>query len=137
MPNHVPSHQDQETEVVDSNQTNFTWEEPIFEAVHQPIDPNATSISVATPWFKKPIIILALAVVGLLITLIAVASLFRPSPAPLVEASPSPSPVQVTVSDPLRQEIEALQVELQEADPSKLDLPFPPVNFELQIMLPR
>lgn len=116
------------------NQTQFTFEEPLFEAPPSlPKEPDAP----LKAWYKRPqtLIILGVSTLGLLLFALYVAS--RPqqqSGNEILNLQASPSP---TALSPLEQRVNQLKTELQAADPSKQELPFPPVDMELELASPK
>lgn len=116
------------------NQTQFSYEKPLFEAPPPlPVQPDVISI----PWYKQPKYWLLFGVAVVILLLVALTLLSRPQVStqqPTEEVMASPSPTAV---GPLEARINQLRTDLQAADPSKQDLPFPPVDMKLQLSTPK
>lgn len=121
-----------DTVEIPSNQTHFAEEEPLFEESSLPVDPNAPIV----PRKKKSPLALILIGAGLIVIVILfliVIMLLMPVQMLPTKAKPSPTPTVKKDVSALEQRINELDVDLKQADPSKLDLPFPPVNMELEL----
>lgn len=116
---------------VNLDQTTFQHEEPLFE---QPVDPRdaSTQTKKAKKFNLKTIGIIATVV--LFFALIVVVFLVKPKPQQqAVDATPTPTPSQNQAISPLDQLFNELDTTLQEADPTKNILSFPPLSDELFI----
>lgn len=117
-----------------SNQTQFTFEEPLFEAPPEvPTEPTAPQ----PPWYKRPRNLILGGGAVFLLLIVSLTMLSRPvvqQQLTDLTASPTPTPA---ARGPYDQRLQELQTELQAADPTRQDLPFPPVNMELQLASPR
>lgn len=118
---------------VDTNQTTFSWEEPLFEQTAAVSDPVAATAVPRKPWYTKPLVLVIGGLSLLLVILLALVLILRPAPPQFVLPEPSASPFVSTVSDPLKLRIQQLKLELEEADPTKQDLPYPPIDPTLKL----
>jgi hypothetical protein len=117
------------TDTID--QTNFANQEPIYE---EPADYDEIRKSLS--FFKtkkgKMISILA-ALFGFFLSLIIILFfVFNKKPLDLVEKEKEPSQ-EIIQLDPLRTRIKVLADDLDQADPTKQELPFPPVDLSIRI----
>jgi hypothetical protein len=121
-------------ESVDSNQTFFSSEEPLFEKNALPVDPAMASATGPTPRKKPPILFLALGALGVVMVIVIVAAVMLPQPVrQQLMAQPSPTPVSTAELNDQQRRIQELQGDLRLADPTQLDLPFPQVRMGLTI----
>lgn len=119
----------------DTHQTQFTWEEPLFEETRgpAPIVAEPTVDLPKKPWYKKPLV-LALGFFMIVMTLLVISMMMTPPPQEDVMApEASAEPIVSLVSDPLKLKIVQLKAELRAADPTNQELPFPPVSKILQL----
>ena len=117
-----------------TNQTQFSQEEPLFQAPSVPIDPNLDPLAetLGTKKSKMPLIIGGALFVFVL--LIGVLVLMRQKPVLEVVAEPTPIPSPVLAADdPLKLRVKNLQMELDEADPTSQTLVFPPIDMALTL----
>lgn len=118
------------------NQTQFAFEEPIYEdrnvemPVEKPVENDPTEKKEVKRKQKA-----FLAIVILLIFVSALIILITNGKETVEEAVVNdPEKIEEELS-PLMIRIEKLRVELEEADPTKQDLVFPPVDMELRLDL--
>lgn len=119
------------------DQTNFGSEEPLLEPVLK-VEPEKPQTKAAPkkPKLskkKKGLIIIAVGVVLLLLFIPVSLLILNQTDGNGVtapEVSPSPQ-ASVTQEDELTERLKDLKLELQEADPTVNDLPFPQVDMEL------
>jgi hypothetical protein len=118
------------------NQTQFSLEEPIFEDTEMYAGENEEEIAkiqeVIQKRKKKTFIILGVVALALTLLILMIVYLYNnneilsdPDEEELVEVIPE--------SDPIIERINAARLELEAADPTKQDLVFPPVNFQLRL----
>lgn len=120
---------------VTTDQTAFTFSEPLFES--PPSLPQAPPEPGHKPWYLQP---KALVVIGLLLftAVIMALTLMLQSSQSLVETSPSPSPSALPRQlTQLEQRISEARIQLQAADPTKQEFPFPPVDMGITVAVPR
>ncbi len=114
------------------NQTQFSFEEPIFEEKSVYIDEKPVDEQTEKPKSKKKIVVIAVVgIVLILVSLIVVVAGMRKGPSEVSEEEP-----EVIVAKelgPLQKRIEDARELLDLADPSKQDLAFPPVNMGLRL----
>ncbi len=122
------------------NQTSFGLENPIFEQppVHQ-LKPVA-EVQSAQPQpsgpvsHKKKLILIGSGVTLVLVLLVVALLLVSRQPDGTLPDNFFFSPVEVdTTPTALEQRVEALKQELMEADPTKRDYPFPPVDMNIRL----
>ncbi|MBP7740833.1 hypothetical protein KA089_01465 [Candidatus Woesebacteria bacterium] len=115
-----------------NNQTQFSFEEP-FE----------TDVNVEIPVTSKPVVeksqksnkkkyIIIVAVVFLLLLLVLILKL-NSRKKPVTEIEEEQQAQEVKDLGPIEQRIQNAREDLEIADPSRQDLTFPPVDFELRI----
>jgi hypothetical protein len=114
-------------QLVDTNQTEFSSVEPLFEK--PPVDP-ATLVPKPAPKSHRVLMfVIGGVVVVVLLIIVLVVLLSRRQMLPTLLPQPTPTPS--TQLDPLRQEVVNLRTELEAADPTKQELPFPPVDLDI------
>lgn len=120
----------------DHNQTQFSYEKPLFEqptsVIAEP-EVEAVVLPEKKPWYKKPKMLLMIVGAVFLVLLVSLVIILRSVPRNMQTIEPSPTPSSVSQSGPFEYKIKALQEELQNADPAKQDLTFPLVNMEIMI----
>lgn len=126
----------EEKDTTNYAQTEFTFEEPLFQkrggepSVASPMSPVAEA-----PVKKKPTLILIVALVaGLLLLVIGLLAIAAPAPTEQqrqVQASPAAS--LDPVANPLRQRLNTLDDQLKQADPARPPLTFPPVEMVIEL----
>lgn len=121
--------------VADSNQTSFTWEEPLFEAAPVVSRPQVEVVA-PQPWYKKPVIVGGLITLVLLLLLLLLLVSSRRTTQQRPANLTFPAATIVPTESPMQKKIRELRSGLQAADPSVQTLPFPPVDLELQLTPP-
>lgn len=120
-------------EQVPINQTQFSFEEPIFEdtAVYAEEKP----VEDAAPKPKKSKKIVVIAIVGGIVLILGLLILIIVSMRNGVEEIVETEPEVIVPQElsPLQKRIEDARELLELADPSKQDLAFPPVNMEIRL----
>jgi hypothetical protein len=129
----LPDDQYPEPEIKSGDQTRFSAEKPLFESSAYPSQPAAVTAPPSTRWYQKPLVLVAMAFAALMLLLVVLLIMLKPAKLMIEEPLPSSSPVISPVTDPLREKILQLRKELESADPSRQELPFPPVNLELRL----
>lgn len=120
-------------EILTADQTQFSTEEPLYEAVSLPSKPEEEHAAATKPGklSKQQLLLIGVAVTaGIVLLLVLLASAMRP-PVMTEELKPTPS-VEPINSDPMSQRISNLKKQVQAADPSLDKLPLPPVDLELR-----
>ena len=114
------------------NQTQFSFEEPIFENSAVYAEEKPVEEPTEKPQNNKKIIaIVVIGVVLILIAIIVVISSMRNKTVEVVEIEPEA--VVTKELGPLQKRIEDARELLDLADPSKQDLAFPPVNMGIRL----
>lgn len=114
------------------NQTQFSFEEPIFENSAVYAEEKPVEEPTEKPQNKKKIIgIAVVGVVLILIAIIAIISSMRNKTEEVIETEPEA--VVTKELGPLQKRIEDARELLDLADPSKQDLAFPPVNMGIRL----
>lgn len=122
-------------ELVTSDQTAFGSTEPLFENHTEVIDPHASPIEPNKPYWKNPLILVA-GIVALALVLLLTLLIMTITPSRRQATSePTPSPVNEMPAGPWQERTTTLQSELEAADPSQQELPFPPVKMELPLVV--
>lgn len=117
------------TEMEQQDQTLFSSTQPLFDA-----QLNVADQSEQVPSKKpKKIVVLGI-VVGLafifILVMLAILTA-KPKRAVNQESEPSPTPTADLVTDPVFDRLNQLKDDLDHADPTNRDLPFPPVNMQI------
>lgn len=131
--NTPPTDQQLDEEIVVADQTQFSAEEPLYEAVSLPTKPVADEPAIKPKGLsKQQLILIAVGLVAVLILIITLAAsmMTRPEVSKEIEPTQSTTPQQ---SDALQQRIDTLRTQVQAADPSLDALPLPPVDLELRL----
>lgn len=129
MSDRLQPSQTQDLDVL-TNQTTFAEEHPLYENDQPP-----TEVLPTAPMSKrKKMIIGGVVGVVLLVIVLAIASALLPK-RQVVQTQPTglqytPPPV---VDSALRHRVRELGINLNDADPVKVDLPFPPVGMEITL----
>ncbi len=122
------------------NQTQFAEEQPLLEAEHIPTSATPSDISREKPKhsIKKIALFGSLAFLFLILILaIAMRMTMRREGLRITELA-SPSPIaEKQVPSQLQQTLDLLHEDVEKADPSRNDLPFPPISFEIYIQKPQ
>ncbi len=114
------------------NQTQFSFEEPIFENSAVYVEEKPVEEPTEKPQNKKKIIGIAIVgIVLILISVIVLISSMRNKTEEVIETEPEA--VVTKELGPLQKRIEDARELLDLADPSKQDLAFPPVNMGIRI----
>jgi len=116
------------------DQTTFSGEQPFYQ------NPELTAAQMENlakppdkkPWFKKKKVIVA---IPLLFIFLIVALIVLMPKKPNQEKEPEPTPPPVENQDPnyMVERIRRLQKELKQADPTKTDVLFPPVDMAIEL----
>lgn len=114
-------------QLIDTNQTEFSSVEPLFE--RPPVDPKTLEVKPAPKSQKVLMAVIGAVIVVFILIIILVIVMSRREMLP--DILPEPSATPSTQLDPLRQQVHDLRAELEAADPTKQDLPFPPVNLDI------
>ena len=117
-----------------TNQTDFSGSQPMRqrpEAITTP-PPFSENDQNQRPWYKTKKVFLAV-IPGLLLLLILVVALIPRKEQLPDSMEPTPTPAVEQTNDPMLLRTQRLQAELQEADPSKTDILFPPIDMELEL----
>lgn len=112
------------------DQTAFNEVEPLRETTAVPAQP-----SVPSPPKKKNRVVFSLlfAIAVLLILLVAALLVQQQQHQSTLEATPTPQPTQApSVPSALEQQVQALEKTVENSDPARNDVPFPPVNLKLR-----
>lgn len=122
-----------------NDQTRFSLEEPLFEQMGQiPADPEPElEAKPVVPWYKRKKILM-LIIIGvtffILLILFVVAQLIRQGRLQtLVEPEESTEITQEQLSDPLLVRILAAEEELKAADPTKRELGYPTMDYQITL----
>lgn len=114
------------------NQTQFSFEEPIFENSAVYVEEKPVEEPTEKPQNKKKIIGIAIVgIVLILISVIVLISSMRNKTEEVIETEPEA--VVTKELGPLQKRIEDARELLDLADPSKQDLAFPPVNMGIRL----
>jgi hypothetical protein len=118
-----------------ADQTSFSAEEPLYENVSVPQDPQQKEVVTesSVPFYRttKGMVGIVVGALLLVMLLLLVSVLFNQNQQQVVEtASPQPS-LQPVTSDPIQIRINQLSKDLNEVDPANDALPLPPVDLEL------
>lgn len=114
------------------NQTQFSFEEPIFEDSAVYTEEKPLEEPTEKPKKNKKLIVIAIAgIVLILISVIVLISSMRNKTVEVVETEPEA--VVTKELGPLQKRIEDARELLDLADPSKQDLAFPPVNMGIRL----
>lgn len=117
------------------DQTAFSVEEPLYEGSHSPVKKS----SKLTSPVKKPNrwVFLALASTGMCIIVLGIAMLTTRQDAPVTQATPQPTVVPDTPElSRLEELLNEVEKDIENADPTDADLPFPPVETQIFISPP-
>lgn len=112
---------------IDTNQTEFSAVEPLFEK--PPIDPKTLEPKPVSK--SQKIIFFAIGGVVIFFILITILVVVMSRRQMLPDLLPEPTATPSAQLDPLRQQVNELRAELDAADPTKQELPFPPVNLDI------
>ena len=117
------------TEMEQQDQTVFSSTQPLFD-----IEPRLPINPEEVPTKKSKKIVLIGAVIALLIVFILALLILwslKPKITPDDDLEASPAPATDLVTDPVFDRLNQLKEDLDQADPTNRDLPFPPVNMEI------
>lgn len=127
-----------DTEEAASNQTRFGEEEPLFERSSLPpvpADEMAAAPKHIPLWRQKKVFVVG-AIFVVLFMILSLISLSQPQRGIQqilqVQTTPSPRPQQTALQTRLTE----VKQDLNNADPSKLDLPYPPIDKTIEIDQP-
>jgi hypothetical protein len=117
-----------------TNQTLFGNQEPLLQKSSRSFAKHDDFV-VTTP--KKPmnkLVVLAGSMGAVLVLLILALAILKPkAPTTQVTASPSANPVSQATKTQFQARLDELSSDLQDADPSKMDLTVPPVDLNLTL----
>lgn len=115
------------------NQTQFSFEEPIFanSAVYTEKKPEENPTQKPKSKKKLVIIVICVFLILLLLLLLVLASRMRRSTSQV--DTDTPQPVQTEELGPFQKRIEGARELLELADPAKQDLAFPPVSLDIRL----
>lgn len=119
-----------------TNQTQFASEEPLFQDVSSPLEETeeAQAHQQQLARERKRLTLIVSGVVAFLVLLIVTAAVLMPKHMITKKVVvTSPSPTMTAQESQLQQQLDVVDTNLKNADPSKLDLPFPPVNLSLSL----
>ena len=136
---HAPFTDDQMGDPGDvlSNQTQFGEEEPLLEKTSIPVERRRDEVAAPTKKFWQQKKFLIVAGLGVFVVLSALLMFAKPPQqarqlvTDTVEASPRPE------RSDLQQRIDEVQKDLENADPIKVDLPYPPIETVIYIDKPQ
>jgi hypothetical protein len=117
---------------VNSDQTRFTTEEPLFESRYVPTDPHPQPAPPSKVQQYRWWLIGGGILSGLVIMVTVTVLMRQPEVVPkIIQATPQP--VTSAEMKPFERELQTLKSELRSADPAKQELPFPAVNLTLSL----
>ncbi len=121
-----------EEESVLTNQTQFSYEEP-FRQVPS-VAGEKTTATAQSPKSRRMMLIVGGVVLFFILIILLVLVGRRPT---ITKTSPFQQPSEATPlpaeANPLRERVERLQTELEDADPTKQSLLFPPVDMDIRL----
>ena len=118
------------------NQTQFSQEGAVLEEQQEELlfEPTAED---GKPFFKTKkgvlMIVGGLAFIFLVLVLVIASIIGNSNKKPIDQAQEQPPVQQQSSDDPLQQELNQLKSELEQADPSKRELPFPQIELEINL----
>lgn len=120
------------------DQTQFSLEEPLFEQMGQmPVEEVVEEIKPKVPWYKRKklvaLVIGGTSLVALLLLFVVAQVIFQGRLPQLIEPDPVEEEVVDRTNHPLMKRIMAAERELREADPTKRELGYPTLNYELTL----
>jgi hypothetical protein len=126
---------DNETdELVTGDQTSFGLESPLFDQPKRRGFVEEMSPEEKARQKKKKIIIgLIAGGVAVFVLLVVIAAMFKPRGLQTTTPEASAEPQTNQELSPLEQKVETLRQELRAADPTREDIPFPPVDLEIEL----
>ncbi len=116
-------------------QTEFTFEEPLFQKRGgEASAASPMSAAAVPPKQKQTLFLIAALVVGVMLLLIGLLVIVAPTPTqPQRQQQASPAASLDPVANPLRQRLNALDDQLDQADPARPPLTFPPVEMVIEL----
>lgn len=114
------------------DQTQFVTEEPLYEQSSKAVVPPA-NLDVVTPKPKRPPLLLILGGVALLSMVVAISLIVMRKAAPPTTVPTESIEQTMPEMDPFKKQLTDLGDQLQAADPTKDELPFPPVDMHIQL----
>jgi hypothetical protein len=121
----------------DPNQTKFSLEEPLFEQTGQIPGPENPEVVIKTPLLKQKKFVIALIAVTtiLVLAILFIVNAYIAGQKLVQEQEPEDTiDLQaVDPKDPIYLRIRSAQQELKDADPSKQDLIYPTMNYDIRL----
>jgi hypothetical protein len=122
---------------VSSNQTQFSTEEPLFENASLPSSSQKIAPETSSPKKPNPLFFLVVGLLFFIIVLLLIVLLLPQKNLPKLMVQPTPSPVSTAKQTELQQRVNEINTDLKNADPTKVDLLFPPVDMSLNLDPPQ
>ncbi len=121
-------------ELVTDDQTQFGLESPLFTVPRKSKPESELTPEEITRQKRQRLLIgLGIGLLILLMVLVVVAALMKPRVSKTLTPDASSTPVPHQQLSPLEQKVDTLRKDLRLADPTRQDLPFPPVDLEIQL----
>jgi hypothetical protein len=118
------------------DQTQFSTEEPLYEAVSLPTKPEVPVSASKTTTFaglnRLQLILIGVGAVAFVLLIVALLASMMRRPSTVQQLEPTPS-IQPEGVDATQQQIIEFKKNVQAADPSLDKLPLPPVDLELRL----
>lgn len=116
------------------NQTQFAEEQPFLGSDQRPPVPVEESNTPKAKWTPQKIAVVIGIGVGVLMLVLLIAAIMMRTPViDQVEPEPSLAPLSNPALGPLETRILDVGAELEAADPTKMDFPFPPLDSKLRL----
>lgn len=135
MPNTTELDQSPE-QLLTPDQTQFSTEEPLYEAVSLPTKPEvpvpAAKPTTVAGLNRQQLLLIAVGAVAFILLMVALLASMMRRPTTVQQLEPTPS-VEPVSTDQMQQQIMDLKKQIQAADPSLDKLPLPPVDLELRL----
>lgn len=115
------------------NQTQFSFEEPFFEDITVPVGPKHEVVEGPSKKSNKKLMLI-IGFVGFLILILGLVVIFSLSKGEQTEQLQEEELIeQKTTTNPFQERITRAREELEDADPTKQDLSYPPIDMELRL----